>query len=71
MELLQQGLLWAYILICFTIIWYGVALVLALWQLLARRRAANRLIRSGLGFVGAWSAAWLITVVGAMTATNA
>lgn len=71
MELFQQGLLWAYILICFTIIWYGVALVLALWQLLARRQASRRLVRSSLGFAGAWSVAWLITVVGAMTATNA
>ena len=70
MELVQQGLLWAYIIICFFIFGYGVALILACWEWLMRRRTTRKLISTGAKFAGVWSLAWLITIAGRLTATN-
>lgn len=67
MELLQKFLLWGYVLICFMIVWYGVALVLAFWEWMRKQRSLPTLVRTGLKFVVVWSAAWLVTVVGAAT----
>lgn len=68
MALIQSGLQWIYILICFLVIWYGVALLLSVWQLLFSKRPASEVAHGAFKFAAIWAAGWFVVVVGRLTA---
>lgn len=41
MDFLQKGLEWIYILICFALIWYAIAVMSSLWRLVSRRQGGR------------------------------
>jgi hypothetical protein len=51
LAILQKSLQWAYILLCFAIIWYAVALFSGLWRWIRTRRGGRE---------AAWSSAMLL-----------
>ena len=54
LEVLQKGLEWLYILICFALIWYAIAVVSSLWRWVSTRQG---------GMEAAWSSAKLALTV--------
>jgi hypothetical protein len=46
MNLMQDALQWAYIAICFVLIWYGISLILGIWDWLTGQRKSKRILLS-------------------------
>ena len=44
MDLTQDVLQWIYIAICFVLIWYGISLILGIWDWLKGRRKTHRIL---------------------------
>jgi len=44
MNLMQDVLQWAYIAICFVLIWYGISLILGIWDWLKGQRTSKRIL---------------------------
>ncbi len=42
MQILQKVLEWSYLLLCFAIIWYAIALLSGLWRWILTRRGARQ-----------------------------
>ena len=70
LPILQKGLEWSYILLCFALIWYAVSLVSGLWHWLRTRRGGRQAVLSSakllLVFLLARGVIWL----GVMTSTS-
>ena len=67
LALVQSGLQWSYILICFLVIWYGVALLLSVWHLLVSKCPVTVVARDAFKFAAAWGIGWIVVVVGRLT----
>ena len=69
MNLIQQSLEWAYIFICFVVIWYSIAFITAIWQWLLRQISVDRVV-SPLGkLIAVLLVARGIVWLGVMTST--
>jgi len=67
LDFLQKALEWAYIFACLALIWYGVSLVAAFWQLLLRQLAAKQVLGVLVKFMGAWAFAWGVVLIGVLS----
>ena len=69
MDFLQKGLEWIYILICFALIWYAIAVVASLWRLISKRQGGREAIVSSAKLVLAILLAKGVVWLGVATST--
>ena len=70
MPILQKGLEWAYILLCFTLVWYGIVLLSELWRWFMTRRGGSDLVRTSTKLMLAFLLAWGVIRIGMLTSTT-
>lgn len=66
---MQKGLEWIYILICFALIWYAIAVVSSLWRWIRTRRGGREAAWSSLKFAMAVVLAKGVVWLGVATST--